>query len=112
MDPVVAAPEPARLQGVRVSFEPGARTAWAHHTRSARRFMCCRASGGRRHGADRCARSGPATRSGSRPARSTGTGAAPETGMTHLALQESLDGTHVEWMEHVPDEVYTAEPES
>jgi quercetin dioxygenase-like cupin family protein len=33
-------------------------------------------------------------------------GAAPETNMVHVAMQEALDGKHVEWMEHVTDEQY------
>jgi quercetin dioxygenase-like cupin family protein len=35
-------------------------------------------------------------------------GAAPDTAMSHIAFQEALDGTHVEWMEHVTDEQYGA----
>ena len=37
-------------------------------------------------------------------------GAAPETGMVHLAFHEYLDGVHVNWLEPVPDDVYSAEP--
>ncbi len=33
-------------------------------------------------------------------------GATPTTGMTHIAIQEKLDGKVVEWMEHVSDEQY------
>ena len=33
-------------------------------------------------------------------------GAAPTTAMTHIAIQEQLDGKVVEWMEHVTDEQY------
>jgi quercetin dioxygenase-like cupin family protein len=35
-------------------------------------------------------------------------GAAPTTGMVHIAMQEALDGSHVTWMEHVSDEDYSA----
>jgi quercetin dioxygenase-like cupin family protein len=35
-------------------------------------------------------------------------GAGPDTNMVHIALQESLDGTHVTWLEHVTDEQYNA----
>jgi quercetin dioxygenase-like cupin family protein len=35
-------------------------------------------------------------------------GAAPTTGMVHIAMQEALDGSHVTWMEHVTDEEYSA----
>ena len=33
-------------------------------------------------------------------------GAAPNTAMTHIAIQEKLDGKTVDWMEHVSDEQY------
>ena len=36
-------------------------------------------------------------------------GAGPTTGMTHIAMQESLDGSHVVWLEHVTDEQYGGE---
>jgi quercetin dioxygenase-like cupin family protein len=38
-------------------------------------------------------------------------GAASNTGMVHIAMQEALDGTHVTWMEHVTDEQYLVPPE-
>ena len=37
-------------------------------------------------------------------------GAAPDTAMVHIALQEHLDGTHVTWLEQVTDEQYDAKP--
>ena len=37
-------------------------------------------------------------------------GASPTTAMTHIAIQEALDGKNVEWMEHVTDEQYLAGP--
>ncbi len=37
--------------------------------------------------------------------------AVPTAAMTHIAIQEQLDGKAVEWMEHVSDEQYSAEPE-
>jgi hypothetical protein len=39
-------------------------------------------------------------------------GAAPNTGMVHIAMQEALDGTHVTWLEHVTDEQYRVSPEA
>jgi len=39
-------------------------------------------------------------------------GATPTTSMTHIAIQEALDGKAVEWMQHVTDEVYLAGPGS
>ena len=54
-------------------------------------------------------KSGQATSSGSRQAKSTGTGASPTTALTHIAVQEQLDGKNVEWMEEVSDDQYRAE---
>ncbi len=51
-------------------------------------------------------KSGLATWFGFRRARSTGTAPAPTTGMTHIAIQEQLDGKTVEWLEQVSDEQY------
>jgi len=51
-------------------------------------------------------KSGQVTWSGFRPARSIGHGAAPTTAMTHIAIQEQLDGKVVDWMEKVGDEQY------
>ena len=110
MDPVVSAPEPARLQGIRVSFEPGARTAW--HTHPLGQTLYVLQGVGRAQtwgGPVREIRPGDTV--WIPPGEKHWHGAAPETGMTHLAFQESLDGTHVEWMEHVPDDVYAAAPE-
>ena len=38
-------------------------------------------------------------------------GASPTVGMIHLAIQESVNGSHSDWLEHVSDEQYAAEPE-
>jgi hypothetical protein len=43
---------------------------------------------------------------GSRPARSTGTAQRQPPPMTHIAVQESLNGKNVDWMEKVSDEQY------
>jgi quercetin dioxygenase-like cupin family protein len=39
-------------------------------------------------------------------------GAAPRTGMVHIAMQEALDGSHVTWLEHVTDEQYGVQPDA
>ena len=52
--------------------------------------------------------SGPATWSGSSRGEKHWHGAAPTTAMTHIAIQEALDGKSVEWMEHVTDDQYGA----
>ena len=72
IDPLFQAAEPARVGGASVTFEPGARTAW--HTHPLGQTLIVTAGCGRvQRGAARSRKSGPATWSGSRPARSTGT---------------------------------------
>lgn len=108
-DPVVEAPEPARVRAARVSFEPGARTAWhAHplgqtlHVLSG--FGRAQVSGG----PVRVLRPGDSV--WIPPNEKHWHGAAPGHGMVHLAMHEALDGKHVTWMEHVTDEEYAVEP--
>ena len=83
-----------------------ARAPHGTRTRSARHSSSPPAAAGAARGRARSRRSGPATLSGFRRAKSTGTGPRPTTGMTHIALQEKHDGKVVDWMEHVSDEQY------
>jgi quercetin dioxygenase-like cupin family protein len=105
IDPLFQAPDPARTGGAAVTFEPGARTAW--HTHPLGQTLLVTAGLGRvqRQG-------GPIEeiRPGDvvwfEPGEKHWHGAGPENAMTHIAIQESLDGKAVEWMEHVSDEQY------
>ena len=107
IDPLFPAQEPARAAGNRVTFEPGARTAW--HTHPLGQTLIVVAGCGRvqRWG-------GPVEeiRPGDvvcfAPGEKHWHGAAPTTAMTHIAIQESLDGKAVDWMEKVSDEQYDA----
>ena len=105
-DPLIEAPAPARLRGARVSFEPGARTAW--HTHPLGQTIHITAGQGRVQ-----AWGGPIkeVRAGDTvffaPNEKHWHGASPDTAMTHLAMQEALDGTHVTWMEKVSDDQYS-----
>ncbi|MEA2930996.1 MAG: hypothetical protein QOG38_3424 [Hyphomicrobiales bacterium] len=104
-DPIIEAPAPARIRAGRVSFEPGARTAW--HTHPLGQTLHVISGAGRVQAAG-----GPIQeiRAGDTvwipPNEKHWHGAAPDTGMVHIAMQESLDGKHVEWMEYVTDEQY------
>lgn len=105
IDPIISAPAPARVNAASVTFEPGARTAW--HTHPLGQTLIVTAGCGR----VQCA-GGPVEqiRPGDvvwiSPGEKHWHGAAPTTAMTHIAIQESLDGKAVDWMEHVSDEQY------
>jgi quercetin dioxygenase-like cupin family protein len=104
-DAIVEAPEPARIRAARVSFEPGARTAW--HTHPLGQTLHVLSGVGRAQtwgGPIREIRPGDTI--WIPPGEKHWHGAAPTTGMVHLAVQEALDGKAVEWLEHVTDEQY------
>ncbi len=100
IDPLFPATEPTRTAGNSVTFEPGARTAW--HTHPLGQTLIITAGCGRvqREG-------GPIEeiRPGDvvvfAPGEKHWHGAAPTTAMTHIAIQEHLDGKAVVWLEHV-----------
>ena len=105
IDPLFAAPAPARFSGASVTFEPGARTAW--HTHPLGQTLIVTAGLGRvqREG-------GPIEdiRPGDvvwfSPGEKHWHGAAPTTAMTHIAIAEAQNGRVVDWMEHVNDAEY------
>src|ERR1043166_485667 len=99
------APEPARVRGAKVSFEPGARTAWHTHPLGQTLIVTEGLGWAQREGEPiEEIRAGDVGWFG--PNEKHWHGATPETGMTHLALQEALDGKAVEWMEQVTAEQY------
>jgi quercetin dioxygenase-like cupin family protein len=105
IDPLFTAPEPARVGCASVTFEPGARTAW--HTRPLGQMLVILSG----VGWTQC--EGEAVeqiRAGDvvwcPPGHRHWHGATSTTAMTHLAIQEYLDGKAVDWMEHVSDEQY------
>ena len=105
VDPLFQAPNPARVGAGQVTFEPGARTAWHTHPLGQTLIVISGCGRAQRWG-------GPVEeiRPGDvvwfRPGEKHWHGAAPTTAMTHIAVQESLDGKVVEWLEHVSDEQY------
>ena len=80
-DPIITPQAPMRVVASRVAFEPGARTAWHTHPLGQTLYVIqdFRLYQGRN-----------------------------EQGMVHIATQESLDGNHITWMEHVTDAEYNA----
>ena len=109
IDPVFDAPEPARIRCASVTFEPGARTAW--HTHPLGQTLVVTAGCGRvqRWG-------GPVEeiRPGDVVWFAAGEkhwhGASPTTALTHIAIQEQLDGKAVDWLEMVSDDQYGSAP--
>ncbi len=109
-EPVVEAEAPARLRALRVTFEPGARTAWHTHPLGQTLYVLW--------GTGLVARRGQAPeviRAGDTvwipPGEEHWHGAAPKTQMCHLAMQEAdAAGRVADWMEQVSDADYRATP--
>ncbi|SET01256.1 (R)-mandelonitrile lyase [Oceanicella actignis] len=107
----VAAPEaPSRLSALTVSFAPGARTAW--HTHPAGQTLLILSG--------RCrvqSRGGPVRELGPgdvvrfAPGEEHWHGAAPDQPMTHLAMQEAVDGVTAHWLEQVSQDDYLRPPQ-
>jgi quercetin dioxygenase-like cupin family protein len=105
VDPLFQAPDPARVAGAHVTFEPGARTAW--HTHPLGQTLIVTSGAGwvqREGGAIEEIRPGDVV--WFEPGEKHWHGATAINGMTHLALQERLDGKVVEWLEQVSNEEY------
>ena len=111
-DPLIEAEAPARLRATVVRFDPGARTAWHTHPLGQTLYVVAGCGLAQSWG-------GPIRqiRAGDTiwfpPGEKHWHGAAATTALTHVAMQEALDGVAVEWMEHVSDEQYgAAEPQA
>ena len=105
LDPLNTAPDPARVACASVTFEPGARTAWHTHPLGQTLLVTAGCGWVQRDG-------GPIEeiRPGDvvwfDPGEKHWHGAAATTAMTHIAIQEMLDGKAVDWLEQVSDEQY------
>jgi quercetin dioxygenase-like cupin family protein len=105
IDPLFQAPEPARGGGASVTFEPGARTAWHTHPLGQTLIVTAGLGWVQRDGAP-VEEIRPGDVVWIPPGVKHWHGASATTAMTHLAIQESLDGKPVEWLEKVSDEQY------
>jgi quercetin dioxygenase-like cupin family protein len=104
-DPLMETPAPARARAVSVTFEPGARTAWHTHPLGQTLIVTSGKGLAQSWGEDiREIRAGDTVWFS--PGEKHWHGAAPDTAMTHIAIHEALDGSHVDWMEKVSDEQY------
>jgi quercetin dioxygenase-like cupin family protein len=107
IDPLFQSADPSRVQAAQVTFEPGARTAWHTHPLGQTLIVTCGYGRAQRWG-------GPVQeiRPGDiitfAPGEKHWHGAAPATVMTHIAIQERLDGKTVDWMEQVSEQQYTS----
>ena len=109
VDPLFQAPAPARFSGAAVTFEPGARTAW--HTHPLGQTLIVTAGLGRvQRWGDPIEEIRPGDVVWFPPGEKHWHGASPTTALTHIAVQEQLDGKNVEWMEQVSDDRYPAGP--
>jgi quercetin dioxygenase-like cupin family protein len=98
----------ARVSGARVTFEPGARTAWHTHPLGQTLIVTAGCGRAQREGGP-IEQIQPGDIVWFAPGEKHWHGAAPTTAMTHIAIAEILDGNVVEWMEKVTDEEYLAE---
>lgn len=105
IDPIISAADPARVAAANVTFEPGARTTWHTHPLGQTIIVTAGVGRAQREG-------GPVEeiRPGDivwfEPGEKHWHGAGPETAMTHIAIQEKLNGSPVDWLEPVTDADY------
>ena len=106
-DPIVEAPEPARVRAVKVTFEPGARTAWHTHPLGQTLHLI---SGvgliGLRDDHPKIINAGDTV--WIPPNEEHWHGATPTNSMTHIAIQESINGSVANWLEKVADSEYNS----
>jgi quercetin dioxygenase-like cupin family protein len=106
-DPIIQAEAPARIVAARVTFEPGARTNWHSHPLGQTLYVIS--------GIGRFQTKGEPIREirpgdvvWIPPGEKHWHGGSPTSGMTHIAMQESLDGNYSNWVEPVTDAEYSA----
>jgi quercetin dioxygenase-like cupin family protein len=105
IDPLFQATAPARAAAAAVTFEPTARTAWHTHPLGQRLIVIAGCGRAQRWGGP-IEEIRPGDVVSFAPGEKHWHGASPTTAMTHVAVQEQLDGKAVEWLEHVTDEQY------
>ncbi len=107
IEPLFEAAEPARARGARVTFEPGARTAW--HTHPLGQTLIITAGRGRvQRAGGPVEEVHPGDVVWFSPNEKHWHGATPDAAMTHIGIHEALDGKTVDWLEPVSDEEYRA----
>lgn len=104
-DPLFQSPDPARASIVSVTFEPGARTAWHTHPLGQTLIVTAGCGWAQREGGQ-IEEIRPGDVIWFAPGERHWHGATPKTAMTHIAIQERLNGKAVDWMEKVTDAQY------
>jgi quercetin dioxygenase-like cupin family protein len=110
IDPLNAPPAPARVSCASVTFEPGARSAWHTHPLG-QTLVVTFGCGWTQCEGEPIVEIRPGDVIWCPPGKKHWHGATPATAMTHIAIQEALDGTAVNWMEKVTDDEYLAGPQ-
>jgi quercetin dioxygenase-like cupin family protein len=105
IDPLFSPPDPARVAGALVTFEPGARTAWHTHPLGQTLFVMSGLGWVQREGGS-IEEIRPGDVVWFAPGEKHWHGASATSAMSHIAIQEKLYGKAVDWMEQVTDEQY------
>jgi len=105
IDPLVSPPEPSRVAMALVTFEPGARTVWHTHPFGQTLIVTAGAGWVQRKGEER-QQIYPGDVVYFTPGEKHWHGATANTAMSHIAIQEKLNGSAVDWMEQVTEEEY------
>ena len=105
IDPLNNPPEPARVAMALVTFEPDARTAWHTHPLGQTLIVTSGCGWIQRDGGS-IEEIRPGDVIWFAPDEKHWHGASPTTAMSHIAIQEKLNGSPVTWMEHVSDDQY------
>lgn len=105
IDPLFSVRAPSRASGARITFEPGARTAWHTHPLG-QTLIVTSGSGSVQQWSRPIQEIRPGDVVQIPPGVKHWHGATATTAMTHTALQEQLDGKNVDWMEQVSDDQY------
>jgi quercetin dioxygenase-like cupin family protein len=110
IDPLNSSLPPARVSCASVTFEPGARSAWHTHPLG-QTLIVTAGCGWTQCEGEPIVEIRPGDVVWCPPNQKHWHGATPTTSMTHIAIQEALDGKVVEWMAHVTDKEYLAGPQ-
>ena len=109
IEPLNEAPEPARVRAAKVSFEPGARTAWHSHP-FGQTLIVVEGSGWAQREGGSVEEIRPGDVIWFDPGEKHWHGATRTTAMSHIAIQEARDGVTADWMEQVDEDAYRRGP--